>query len=201
MNPIRMDHYYTGVGSRKTPLDILNLMTRIATHLDGLGKVLRSGGAKGADDAFLQGTSLPAQLYLPYQGFNGHQGIVIEDQEILLKATEIAARIHGDWAGCDDFARKTHRRSVFQILGGDLKTPSEFLIFWAATDRNGNIEGGTRTAVAVALAQEHSIPSYNLANIQVRGKFRDRLEQIQNSLKENEDAIATVNSGIHSNSG
>jgi hypothetical protein len=185
-----MNHYYAGVGNRKTPPDILSLMTRIATHLDSLGKVLRSGGAKGADDAFLQGTSLPAQLYLPYQGFNGHQGIVIEDQEILLRATEIAARIHGNWAACDDFARKTHLRSVFQILGGDLKSPSDFLIFWAPTDRNGNIEGGTRTAVA--LAQEHSMPSYNLANIQVRGKFRERLMEIQNSLSINEEVTATL---------
>ncbi len=184
-----MNHYYTGVGSRKTPPDILSLMIRIAVLLDTLGKVLRSGGGKGADDAFLKGTSLPAQLYLPYQGFNGHQGIVIEDQEILLRATEIAARIHGNWEGCDDFARKTHIRSVFQILGGDLKTSSDFLIFWAPIDRDGTIEGGARTAVA--LAQEHLIPTYNLANIQVRGKFRDRLEEIQNSLKGNGDAIST----------
>jgi hypothetical protein len=70
---------------------------------------------------------------------------------------------------------------VFQVLGENLKGPSDFLIFWAQIDRNGNIEGGTRTAVA--LAQEHSIARYNLANIQVRGKFRDRLEEIQNSLK------------------
>jgi hypothetical protein len=176
-----MEHYYTGIGSRKTPPDILSLMTRVSTHLDSLGKVLRSGGAKGADEAFLQGASSPAQLYLPYQGFNGHQGIVIQDQEILWSATEIAAQIHETWATYDDFARKAHLRSVFQILGGDLKNPSDFLIFWAVTDRDGNIEGGTRTAVA--LAHEHSIPSYNLAHIQVRGKFRERLEEIQNSLQ------------------
>jgi predicted Rossmann fold nucleotide-binding protein DprA/Smf involved in DNA uptake len=47
-----MENYYTGVGSRKTPPDVLSLMTRIATHLDSLGKILRSGGAKGADDLF-----------------------------------------------------------------------------------------------------------------------------------------------------
>ncbi len=176
-----MENYYTGIGSRKTPPDILSLMTRIATHLDSLGKILRSGGAKGADDAFLQGASLTAQLYLPYQGFNGHRGIVIQDQEILWNATEIAAQIHEHWATYDDFARKTHLRSVFQVLGGDLKSPSDFLIFWAATDRNGNIEGGTRTAVA--LAKERSIPSYDLAHIQVRGKFRDRLAEIQNEGK------------------
>jgi hypothetical protein len=174
-----MENYYTGVGSRKTPPDILSLMTRIATHLDSLGKILRSGGAKGADNAFLQGASLPAQLYLPYQGFNGHQGIVIQDQEILWNATEIAAGIHENWATYADFARKAHLRSVFQVLGGDLKSPSDFLIFWAVADGHGNIEGGTRTAVA--LAQERSIPSYNLAHVQVRGKFRDRLEEIEGS--------------------
>jgi hypothetical protein len=40
---------YTGVGSRETPPDILDLMTRLAQRLAAIGWVCRTGGALGAD--------------------------------------------------------------------------------------------------------------------------------------------------------
>lgn len=46
--------FYTGIGSRQTPPEILKMMTKIATQLESKGWVLRSGGAEGADEAFLQ---------------------------------------------------------------------------------------------------------------------------------------------------
>ena len=47
--------YYAGVGSRETPLHICELMTQIAKKLSSLGWVCRSGGAEGADLAFMRG--------------------------------------------------------------------------------------------------------------------------------------------------
>jgi predicted Rossmann fold nucleotide-binding protein DprA/Smf involved in DNA uptake len=46
---------YAGIGSRKTPQDILENMTKIATWLESLGYTLNSGGAKGADEYFEKG--------------------------------------------------------------------------------------------------------------------------------------------------
>ena len=48
--------YYAGIGSRKTPHDTCDLMTKIAIALDNRGYILRSGGAKGADKAFEAGS-------------------------------------------------------------------------------------------------------------------------------------------------
>jgi len=41
--------FYTGVGSRKTPKDILELMVRIGMKAAQNGYTLRSGGADGED--------------------------------------------------------------------------------------------------------------------------------------------------------
>ena len=45
-------HRYAGIGSRNTPENIQAIMTKLATKLESLGWVLRSGGADGADSAF-----------------------------------------------------------------------------------------------------------------------------------------------------
>ncbi len=47
--------YYAGIGSRKTPEEILVIMTHIAVRMRNLGWVLRSGCALGADTAFENG--------------------------------------------------------------------------------------------------------------------------------------------------
>ena len=69
--------YYTGVGSRKTPGAIFDLMGEIGRNLAIDGYVLRSGGASGADTAFEQGCDLHEgmkEIYLPWKGFSGIQG-------------------------------------------------------------------------------------------------------------------------------
>jgi predicted Rossmann fold nucleotide-binding protein DprA/Smf involved in DNA uptake len=49
--------YYAGIGARSTPPQILSVMTRLASKLEGMGYTLRSGGAAGADTAFERGVS------------------------------------------------------------------------------------------------------------------------------------------------
>lgn len=44
--------YYTGIGSRETPEEVLSLFTIVGEFLAKKGYILRSGGAKGADKAF-----------------------------------------------------------------------------------------------------------------------------------------------------
>lgn len=57
---------YTGIGSRNTPPDILDIMFRLAGKLASEGYVLRSGGAQGADDAFEQGAADSTEIYYAY---------------------------------------------------------------------------------------------------------------------------------------
>jgi len=52
--------FYTGVGSRKTPLSILKVMRKLGYKLAIDGWMLRSGGADGADSAFEKGAGIKA---------------------------------------------------------------------------------------------------------------------------------------------
>lgn len=146
--------YYSGIGSRETPLYIINKMTELAIKLESEGYTLRSGGADGADKAFELG-AVNKEIYLPWKGFNHSDS---ELYHVSTEATEIAKRIHPAWNSCSPGAKKLHSRNIYQVLGYDLKTPSEFVICWTT---GGKIVGGTATAINLALSL--NIPVYNLA--------------------------------------
>lgn len=66
--------FYTGVGSRETPNDVMKVMYKFAQKMALHGAVLRSGGADGADTAFEWGCDKKQgmkEIYLPWNGFNG----------------------------------------------------------------------------------------------------------------------------------
>jgi hypothetical protein len=159
---------YTGIGSRKTPENILKLMQTIGFRLGSLGIRLRSGGAEGADSAFEVGARRAIKeqqgseplIFLPYPGFRGKSGITFApNSQIWKEATRIIQDLHPAWDRCSDFAKKAHTRNAFQVLGSNLDSPSHFLVFYAEVSR-GQIQGGTRTAVV--LAKKFQIPCFNL---------------------------------------
>jgi hypothetical protein len=153
-----MNKFYTGVGSRKTPSGILLLMQNIAAKLNKLNWTLRTGNARGADEAFLIGATLegppPSECYSPQD---------LGPDTASAKACQMAKRIHPAWDRCDEYARALHARNCFQVLGRNLDSPSKFLICWTP---NGAPIGGTRTAIM--LARENEIPVYNLAREGIR---------------------------------
>lgn len=147
-----MQQYYTGVGSRKTPDDILALMERIAMHAAHKGVTLRSGGALGADSAFETGCSMGAkEIYLAHHATP--------------KAMSIAAQFHPVWHKLPAYVQKLHGRNAFQVLGMDLKTPSQALVCWTP---DGCISHTTRsiktggTGTAISIAEAYKVPVYNL---------------------------------------
>jgi hypothetical protein len=169
--------FYTGVGSSRTPPDICALIISLAQYLATTGMILRTGANKGADQAFAAGTAEQREVYSPYTDAGGYSnGIVITDRDIAEQAVRIAAQLHPGWKDYNDFARKAHTRCIYQVLGADLQTPSAYVICYASVDDHGQIEGSTRTTVA--LAQARSIPVYNLHDLSTRSKFRKRLEEI-----------------------
>jgi hypothetical protein len=135
--------YYAGIGSRKTPPHIQNIMTHIGSYLFSEGWTLRSGAADGADAAFERGVdnidpsmNPRKEIYLPWAGFNHstsqlHPGnIPFTDQE---KA--FTASMHPAWDRCSASARLLHTRNVRQILGcealhGATVTPIKFVVCW-----------------------------------------------------------------------
>ena len=163
-----MVKYYTGVGSRKTPPDILSLMTRIAKYLHSLGYILRSGAADGADKAFEEGAGNRKEIFLPWKGFNGSTS---ELYNIPVDAFVIAKSVHPNWERCDEAVRKLHARNVLQVYGRNLNSCSQFLVCWT---RNAKLVGGTATAIN--LAEQNNIPVFNLAREDHKTRILQRID-------------------------
>ena len=147
-----MANFYTGVGSRNTPVKILKIMTAVAKKLSSNGYTLRSGGAAGADSAFEAGAGNAKRIYLA--------------SESTSQSEKIASQFHPAWHRCSVYAKKLHGRNSFQVLGDDLDSPSEFLICWTAdrccSHRDRTIRtGGTGTAISIA--DHHNVKIFNLA--------------------------------------
>lgn len=143
--------YYTGVGSRNTPPDILELMFLIAKKF-GPDYFLRSGGAAGADLAFEKGAMF-ANIYYAKDATEATMGLV--------------SKYHPAWHRCSFFARQLHGRNALQVLGDNLSTPSKFLICWTPDGAKTHMErtretGGTGTTISIASA--YGVPVYNLGN-------------------------------------
>lgn len=162
--------FYTGVGSRETPNDVMKVMYKFAQKMALHGAVLRSGGADGADTAFEWGCDKmqgKKEIYLPWQGFNGRSSQFIKPNE---EAMHLASEIHPAWDRLSSGARKLHARNMHQVLGMNLETPSAFLVCWTA---GGKPIGGTRSAIV--LAHQVGIPVFNL--------FHHNLDAIDSWLK------------------
>jgi len=166
-----MNKFYTGVGSRDTPQNILKLMTIVACELEKYDYVLRSGGAAGADSAFEAGVKDNAmkEIYIPWKGFNDSRSKFYNTSE---EAFGIAERLHPAWDKCSSGAKKLHARNIHQVMGKDLvpKNFSEFLICYT---EGGKIKGGTATSIK--LAMELDIPVYNLG---VTKDYEEVLERL-----------------------
>lgn len=154
--------YYAGIGSRETPADVLDVLGKVADTLDFT--TLRSGRADGADTAFERGTLGYRELYEP-------ENIDNNDFGNAKQAIEIARAIHPTPQYLTDGSWKLNlqARNSYQVLGKDLKTPSDFIICYAQyrtkTTRNGykyQTRGGTGQAIRLALSK--GIPVVNLAD-------------------------------------
>lgn len=151
-----MKRYYTGIGARKTPPEIMVVERQVASSLERHGYILRSGGAAGSDTAFEQGVIRPTnkRIYLPWHGFNGRAS---KYNTPTREAIELASRYHPAWEKLGQASRKLMGRNSHQVLGYDLVTPSEFIICWTP---GGEMVGGTSQALRIGL--DHKIPIINL---------------------------------------
>ncbi len=145
---------YAGIGSRETPLSVLNIMESFARYMARNNHILRSGGAKGADSAFIKGADGKCEIYLP---------TLVEK-----KALKLAEQYHPAWNKCSDYAKKLHARNCYIILGLNLDHPVDFTVCYT---KNGNGSGGTGQAIRICNA-------YNIKVIDL-GKFTTDDERIE----------------------
>ena len=79
--------------------------------------------------------------------------------------------------------QKFHARNVFQVCGKE-KQLSEFIVYYAPVDTQGNVLGGTRTAVN--LGKKLGIKTYNLKIIKEAEKFLGFLDNLyDNKITDN----------------
>ncbi len=152
--------YFTGIGARSTPAEFLKEMTIFAENLRKQDYILRSGHAPGADQAFEAGADEFCDIYLPWPYFESSVeiiGRVIESPSG--EAIELAAEFHPRWKSLGNRARLFHARNCHQVLGDDLKTPSEFVVCWTS---GGAMKGGTAQALRIAKAYGIEIINWGL---------------------------------------
>lgn len=154
--------YITIVGSRNTPKEICKELTQIAKEFAQEGWVIRSGGANGADLAGELGIDLvqgKKEIYLPWKKFNGNSSTLIAPEfENWNEALEILSSVYS--LSAPKSVIKLHGRNVYQVLGRDLKTPSDILICFT---EEGKIVGGTATAINLAI--KNNIPVFNIGSL------------------------------------
>lgn len=143
--------YYAGIGSRETPTHVLEMMTHLAVRLGEDGYILRSGGAKGADNAFARGA--PAQ-----EIFKSHEALPWAHEMV---KTRFLPTDRGGFDHWNEYTKGLLARNMMQILGKNGDTPVDFVVCWTKsavyTDSSA---GGTGYAIRCALG--HGIRVYNL---------------------------------------
>lgn len=179
---------YAGIGSRKTPKHILDIMQYAASYLAAEGWTLHSGGAEGADSAFekgvdvetiidgrtsfvktITGAYLPTgkEIYIPWRGFNHSTSpLYPENVPFTQKQIDLAARTHPAWHRCSPSAKRMHTRNVSQILGhelinGPVVQPVKFVVCWT---EGGKLKGGTSQAIRIANSCDIPIVNFGLAS-------------------------------------
>jgi len=135
--------YYSGIGSRLTPKETLDLMTKLARILNDKGYILRSGGAYGADTAFANGAGTNKEIFRPHHATT--------------EAIEIAMNVHPAPRHCKPYVKKLHGRNVQILLGKELDKPVEFVVCWAANEQTGG------TSLGIRIAKKFKISCFNLA--------------------------------------
>lgn len=155
--------YYVGAGSRDIPRDIGNKMKKIAERLATHGVILRTGGAPGANAAFLAGVVSAGlrETYLPWPNFNRQFSPFSEPSQ---EALDMAEGYHPAWYRLNISSRKLMACNTAQVMGADLKTPARFVVVWTpdgVEDHNTTPETG-EAAQIIRVAADRKIPIFNL---------------------------------------
>lgn len=151
---------YTGIGSRQTPLNILKLMTRIAKAFDALGWKLYTGGAEGADEAFMSG-STNMQVFIPWKGFRQSDSPYVHNfSSPRGEQAEMAVEFyHPNPKRLSIGARMLMARNTYQVTGWNHTEEelSDLVVCWTT---DGKDSGGTGQAIRIA--KDLGVPVVNL---------------------------------------
>lgn len=151
--------FYAGIGWRKTPEYIQNIMYSFSNKIEKKHYILRSGGAQGADKAFENGIKSISNK------------VIYRPKNATIESVKMAASYHDYWESCSMNVRLLHGRNSMIILGDKLDDPVRFVICFT---KDGLYSGGT--GLALKIAEDHKIPIFNLF-------FRPVRERIEKFIK------------------
>jgi hypothetical protein len=153
----KKNHFlYSGIGSRKISNESATIIHSIAKSLSKIDHTLRSGGAEGSDMAF-ELSAIKKQIYLPWKNYNNNNSSLYTPTE---DAIELSSKFHPNWKNLSDSVKKLMGRNAHIILGDDLMSAVDFVVYCAPLDDFGNVMGGTGQAIRIA--NHYNIPTYNI---------------------------------------
>lgn len=171
---------YAGIGARKTPEDILQIMRSTGRLLAYDGYCCNTGAAKGADQMFAIGAASgqgQVQLMLPWASYekdwvNGLGGptyypdILIINNILNADAFISVNNFHPAPENLSDAVKKLHARNHMIIKG------VEFIACWTP---GGEVVGGTGQALRIAASM--GIPVYNLGIPKTLEAFKQKIAE------------------------
>jgi hypothetical protein len=155
---------WAGIGSRNTPLEILQIMTKIAEAFAGIGYTLRSGGALGADSAFEKGADIK----------QGRKEIYVS-KDATPEANELAMKFHPNPEALKrkgSYVVGLMGRNMQIVSGRNLDDDVDFIVCWT---KDGKASGGTGQALRYAMSK--NIKVYNLY-------FEEHIQEIKRFYQE-----------------
>lgn len=169
------------IGSRETPKSLYPLMNAMGEYFCSKGIHSYSGGAPGPDEEFLRNyDKSKTTVIIAYNGFNNHddsqEGVIVWDNlsnQAKIKSIIKARSVTDYFEKVSPTIQKLFSRNAMQILGLECMDPVDGVFFYAPESRYGKISGGTR--VAVEIARNAGIPTYNLFKQDVHDKFAQKL--------------------------
>ena len=155
---------FSGIGSRKTPLEICKIMTRIGEKLQEKGYILRSGAAIGADKAFEKNVKPKNKCIYTVKNFDYSQ----ENYDFCYNELISVWDKSLNFDDYENYKKILLLRDINQVLGSKntVLEKSKFLITWTPHEKYElsppNSVGGSRIAIRCAL--KHGIKVHNLVN-------------------------------------
>lgn len=165
---------YAGIGSRKTPKYILEIIQATAKLLAVDGYTCHTGAATGADQAFAEKADT-VHLFLPWPSYekvwvqylhtySNVETTVINNQHTLAFAS--VDEFHPNPSCLTPVIKKLHARNYLIIEG------CEFIVCWTP---KGETTGGTGQAIRIAKSLD--MPVYNLGNPDTLTAFKNKIAE------------------------
>lgn len=166
---------YAGIGNKKTPENIINIIKIVAILLSHDKYVCATGACTGADQAFAEGTIMAngfVHLHVPWESYEigwrsklkGHiRTFVLKDDDV--EAYNTVAIFHPAYHKLSPSVKALHARSY------NIVKNASFMVCWT---EDGQVTGGTGQAIKIATY--FHLPIYNLGNEKT---FNDMLTAIK----------------------